>query len=73
MDKVTSVDIPLYFFTGRYDYCDPYTLTEEYFAKIQAPEKHLVWFENSAHFPFLEEPEAFAQQMKAVASAATSD
>jgi len=69
MDRITSVDVPVYFFTGRYDYCDPYTLTEEYFAKIQAPEKHLVWFEHSAHFPFFEEPAAFAQQMKAVANA----
>lgn len=71
MDEVTHVDVPVYFFTGRYDYCDPFTLTEEYFSRIQAPEKHFVWFENSAHFPFYEEPEAFAQQMKAVANAAS--
>ena len=65
-DAVTQVNIPVYFFTGRYDYTDPFALTEEYFSKIKAPEKHLVWFEESAHFPFYEEPAAFARQMRGV-------
>jgi pimeloyl-ACP methyl ester carboxylesterase len=69
MDVVTQVKIPIYFFTGRYDYCDPFTLTEEYFSNINAPEKHMVWFEKSAHFPFYEEPAAFALQMEEVLKA----
>ncbi|MGP8173094.1 MAG: alpha/beta fold hydrolase [Terracidiphilus sp.] len=69
MDAITHVEIPIYFFTGRYDYCDPFSLTEEYFSKIDAPEKHIVWFEESAHFPFYEEPEAFARQMQRVLDA----
>jgi pimeloyl-ACP methyl ester carboxylesterase len=60
MDVITQVKIPVYFFIGRNDYCDPFTLTEHYFYKIDAPEKHIVWFEDSAHFPFYEEPAAFA-------------
>ena len=66
MDAITQVDIPVYFFTGRYDYTDPFSLTEQYFSKINAPEKHIVWFEESAHFPFYEEPAAFARQMRGV-------
>ncbi len=66
MDIVTQVKIPIYFFTGRYDYTDPFRLTEQYFTRIEAPEKHLVWFEDSAHFPFYEEPTAFARQMRSV-------
>jgi pimeloyl-ACP methyl ester carboxylesterase len=66
MDAVAHVEIPVYFFTGRHDYCDPFSLTEEYFSRIEAPEKHFVWFEDSAHFPFYEEPEAFARQMRMV-------
>jgi pimeloyl-ACP methyl ester carboxylesterase len=73
MDEVTSVNVPVYFFTGRNDYCDPFTLTEEYFDRIRAPEKHLVWFEKSAHFPFLEEPVAFAREMKNVANVTSSE
>jgi pimeloyl-ACP methyl ester carboxylesterase len=71
MDVITQVKIPVYFFTGRYDYTDPFTLTEQYFSKIDAPEKHMVWFEESAHFPFYEEPAAFARQMRGVLTATT--
>ena len=69
IDVITQVKIPIYFFTGRYDYTDPFALTEEYFSRINAPEKHIVWFEESAHFPFYEEPAAFARQMRNVRSA----
>ena len=69
MDVITQVNIPVYFFTGRYDYTDPFALTEQYFSKINAPEKHIVWFEESAHFPFYEEPAAFARQMRGVLTA----
>jgi pimeloyl-ACP methyl ester carboxylesterase len=31
----------------------------EWFAKVNAPEKHIVWFENSAHLPMTEEPGKF--------------
>ena len=69
MNVVTHVEVPVYFFTGRYDYCDPYTLTEQYFNQISAPDKHLVWFENSAHFAFYEEPAVFAAEMRRVLNA----
>jgi pimeloyl-ACP methyl ester carboxylesterase len=69
MDVITQVKIPVYFFTGRYDYTDPFALTEQYLSKINAPEKHIVWFEESAHFPFYEEPAAFARQMRIVLTA----
>jgi pimeloyl-ACP methyl ester carboxylesterase len=69
MDVITQAKVPVYFFTGRYDQTDPSTLTEQYFSKINAPEKHMVWFEESAHFPFYEEPAAFARQMRGVLSA----
>lgn len=72
IDAVAEVKIPIYFFTGRFDYCDPFSLTEEYFSKINAPQKHLVWFEKSAHFPFYEEPAVFAEQMHAALSATRS-
>ena len=68
-DAVLQVKVPIYFFTGRYDYTDPFTLTEAYFSKINAPEKHLIWFEDSAHFPFYEEPAAFTRQMRGVVNA----
>jgi pimeloyl-ACP methyl ester carboxylesterase len=66
IDAVREVQIPIFFFTGRYDYTDPFELTEQYFKLIQAPHKELVWFENSAHFPFLEEPDRFAEEMRRI-------
>ena len=69
MDVITQVEVPVYFFTGRYDYTDPFSLTEQYFSKINAPEKYIVWFEESAHFPFYEEPGVFARQMRGVLNA----
>jgi pimeloyl-ACP methyl ester carboxylesterase len=65
-DAVKSVTVPVYFFTGRYDYTDPFTLTEQYLAGLAAPTKRLIWFDNSAHFPFFEEPTVFAWHMAAV-------
>lgn len=65
-DEILSVRVPVYFFTGRYDYCVPFELTERYFEKLRAPLKKMVWFEHSAHFPFFEEPLKFAEEMQKV-------
>ncbi len=65
-DSITRVELPVYFFTGRYDRTDPFENTVEYEAKLSAPRKQIVWFEESAHFPFLEEPDKFAREMNRV-------
>ena len=52
--------MPIYFFVGRYDSNTPSSLASDYLERIQAPDKGIVWFEQSAHFPFLEEPDRFA-------------
>lgn len=54
---VPRLEIPAFFFLGRHDYTTPAPLAEEYFQALDAPLKRLVWFEESAHFPFFEEPE----------------
>ena len=66
IDHVTEVKIPVYFFTGRFDYTTPFELVERYYDGLKAPAKEMVWFEDSAHFPFFEEPSAFAREMKEV-------
>jgi len=65
-DAVPRVELPVYFFTGRYDFTDPFQNTVEYESKLVAPRKQIVWFEESAHFPFLEEPDKFAREMSKV-------
>ena len=55
--KVLKLEIPVYFFSGIYDYTVNYTLAKEYFAMLQAPMKGFYTFEHSAHSPLFEEPE----------------
>jgi len=64
LEQAPRLLVPVYFFAGRYDYNTPWELVQEYYTKLDAPQgKHLVWFENSAHSPNLEEPEKFADEM----------
>jgi pimeloyl-ACP methyl ester carboxylesterase len=63
---IPAVQVPVYFFTGRYDMTDPPSLTQAYFNQLRAPRKKFIWFEHSAHFPFWEEPARFADEMAQV-------
>ncbi len=60
-NKVQKLDLPVYFCEGIYDYTCNYTLTKEYFEKLQAPMKGFYTFMNSAHSPIFEEPEKMKQ------------
>ena len=62
-EAVPEVKVPVYFFAGRHDYDTPFELVEDYYRTLIAPSKDLLWFENSAHFPFYEEPELFNSSM----------
>jgi pimeloyl-ACP methyl ester carboxylesterase len=55
--QVTELEIPVYFFHGKYDYTCAYPLAKDYFEKINAPIKGFYTFEQSAHSPMFEEPE----------------
>lgn len=54
--QVPSLDIPVYFFHGIYDYTVSYTLAKDYFVSLKAPVKGFYTFEQSAHSPLFEEP-----------------
>jgi pimeloyl-ACP methyl ester carboxylesterase len=56
---VPSVDVPVFFFLGRYDRHVEATLAATYFETLRAPLKRLIWFENSAHNVPFEEPDLF--------------
>lgn len=60
-DKISGVNIPIYFLMGKHDLNNPYELTEQFFNELEAPEKQLIMFENSAHTSILEEPEKFME------------
>lgn len=60
-EDIPSVDIPVYIFHGVYDMQVSYKLAKEYYDLLDAPVKQFYSFEDSAHSPFLEEPERFME------------
>lgn len=58
-----KLDVPVCFFTGRYDYNAPTSLVEEYVEVLDAPEKEIVWFEHSAHSPWINESDKFVDEV----------
>ncbi|NPV76485.1 MAG: alpha/beta hydrolase [Anaerolineae bacterium] len=55
--KVAKLEIPVYFFSGKYDYTVNHEMSKAYLAELQAPVKGFYTFENSAHSPFFEKPD----------------
>jgi pimeloyl-ACP methyl ester carboxylesterase len=58
-DRLIRFQTPIVFILGCHDWQVPSVLAARYFERIHAPEKRLVWFEQSAHNPPFEEPERF--------------
>jgi len=58
-----KLDVPVYFFLGRYDVNAPTVMVEEYERILDAPDKKIVWFEHSGHSPWINEPEKFVKEM----------
>jgi proline iminopeptidase len=56
MTGIRKLDCPLILFLGRHDYNVSSTVAAEWFGRVQAPSKRLVWFEDSAHEVMNEEP-----------------
>jgi len=56
-NEITSIDLPIYFLHGVYDYTVNYSLTKEYYQLLESPLKGFYTFYNSAHSPIFEEPE----------------
>lgn len=50
------VDTPVFMFLGRQDYTTPSPIAARWLERLRAPSKTVVWFEHSAHLPFIEEP-----------------
>lgn len=51
-----QVRCPVIIFAGRHDYTTPREPVRRWFDRLRAPAKRWVWFENSAHMLYAEEP-----------------
>ena len=58
-----KLEVPVYFFLGRYDVNAPTVLAEEYEQVLEAPAKGIVWFEHSAHSPWINERDRFVREV----------
>ncbi|OAI39109.1 alpha/beta hydrolase [bacterium SCGC AG-212-C10] len=59
LNLVPALRMPVFFFLGRNDHWVPPEISCAYFDMLIAPSKRLVWFEESGHEPFADEPEKF--------------
>jgi pimeloyl-ACP methyl ester carboxylesterase len=64
--QVPHLEMPVYYIVGRHDMNTPWELAVDYFNRLSAPSKELIWFEHSAHLPVGEEPAEFARVMRKV-------
>ena len=54
--EARRLDVPIVLFLGRHDYTVPAPIAAAWAVRLRAPKKTVVWFENSAHLPMVEEP-----------------
>jgi pimeloyl-ACP methyl ester carboxylesterase len=74
-DEVSSLDfftavpelkVPVYMTIGRHDKNTPAELSQKWFEALKAPHKEWVWFEESAHSPYKEEPEKWGEEVRRI-------
>lgn len=53
---LNRINTPVILFMGRQDYTTPAPIADAWLKRLKAPKKQMVWFENSAHLPMIEEP-----------------
>jgi pimeloyl-ACP methyl ester carboxylesterase len=61
--QVPKLEIPVYFFSGKYDLTVNVDLSRAYFEQLDAPLKGFYTFQNSAHSPIFEEPQRVKEIM----------
>lgn len=59
----THLDLPVYIVLGRHDMNNPFQIPEDYFNLLEAPEKQLIFFEDSGHGMIWEEADLFHHLM----------
>jgi pimeloyl-ACP methyl ester carboxylesterase len=59
----TDFNCPIVIFNGRHDYSVSHELSAKWFSRVNAPYKKLVWFEDSAHMMFQEQPGRFLEHL----------
>ena len=62
--EIQSINVPIYFFEGKYDMTTPTVLVEKFYDNLEAKKgKQLIIFENSGHLPMFEENEKYQDRL----------
>jgi pimeloyl-ACP methyl ester carboxylesterase len=61
-EEINSIRVPIYFFEGKHDMAIPLGPVEKFYDSLDAENgKHFIIFENSGHFPMVEEKEKYQE------------
>lgn len=63
LEAVPRLDVPVIFILGRRDPWIPAETSKAYVDVLRAPSKKVVWFDESGHEPFVDEPSKFVEAM----------
>jgi pimeloyl-ACP methyl ester carboxylesterase len=63
LEVAPALQVPVFFFLGRRDHWVPPETSVRYFDALGAPKKEIVWFDDSGHAPFTDEPAKFNRMM----------
>jgi pimeloyl-ACP methyl ester carboxylesterase len=63
LEQVPALQMPVFFFLGRRDHWVPPETSVAFIDALRAPSKELVWFDESKHEPFVDEPAKFNAAM----------
>ena len=63
LELAPTLEMPVFFILGRKDHWVHPDASMAYFEALTAPSKQLVWFEQSGHEPFMDEPTKFNAAM----------
>ncbi|KEO73258.1 alpha/beta hydrolase family protein [Anditalea andensis] len=62
-ESVPEIRCPIYFFLSDKDLVANYKVTQNYYNKLKASHKHIVWFDQSTHEIPSQEPKKFAMEL----------
>ena len=63
LELAPALEVPVFFLLGRKDHWVPEEISLAYFEALTAASTELVWFEQSGHEPFVDEPAKFNAEM----------
>ncbi len=60
---VPSINCPIYFFISDKDYVANFKVAEQYFNRLEADKKEIIWFDRSTHEIPSDEPKKFSEEL----------